>query len=102
MEENRNFMLALALSIGVLVLWQYFFAMPEAERLRQQQLARQAAQKQTEQTVQTPGKPAAPGSILTPRPGAQAAQPLTREAALKEAGRITIDTGSIKGSISLK
>ena len=39
MMDNKNFLIAIALSIAVLVGWQYFVAGPEIERARQEQLA---------------------------------------------------------------
>lgn len=110
-ENNRNFMLALVLSVLVLAGWQYFFVAPQMEA---QQRAQQAAQTngQAVQPAQ-PGVPsvdpkAAPG-VPSATPGVPSATPaviqasLTREAALAlSQKRIKIDTPELKGSIALK
>jgi YidC/Oxa1 family membrane protein insertase len=95
-ENNRNFILAIVLSMAVLFLWQYFFvpvhqppAKPEGE---QSQVDVGPPQPQ-------PGGGVAGGEV--PQPGAQGAT-LTREEALAQSPRIAIDTPSLKGSIALK
>jgi len=69
MTDNKNTILAIVLSAIVLIVWQYFFAIPQ-EKARQEQLAQQQqAQKTT---------PPAPGQTPTaaPVPGATGAPPL--------------------------
>ena len=92
MNNNRNLILAFALSALVLFGWQYFVAMPQmkADQARQTALAKQ--------------KPA----TATP-PGANLGLPsggtvhMSREDALKAGGdRVTIDTPMVDGSIALK
>ncbi len=100
-ENNRNFILAIVLSMVVLFGWQLFFV-PETPPEEQQ------AQEQSEQ-----GPPSAGGEAQqpssAPRPGASSApQPegsptgQTREQALAASPRIKIDTPSVRGSIALK
>lgn len=108
-ENNRNFILALVLSVLVIFTWQALF-IPQEDP--------QAPQQQTQQ-VQNPAGQTAPG--VTPQPGAGAGAPPAapqqgttpavpagtavikpREAVLKETPRITIDTPSLEGSIALK
>ncbi len=106
MDDNRNFILAIALSLGVLVLWQVLFAVPEAQRLREAQ-QRQAAQQQTtaQPTPQTPGAIPAPNTspVGAPSPvSVVATQTQTREIALQSSPRIAIDTPALSGSIALK
>ena len=112
-EDNRNLLLAITLSVVVLLGWQYFYGLPQAEK--QRQIAQQNQQTQTQQApgqqaAQPPGAPAAPGTA--PAPGAAPAQPgqapvtaapaaATREAALAAGPRLKIDTGKIAGSLSL-
>ena len=99
-ENNRNFLLAILLSIGVLFAWQYFFVPkphPPAEK------------PQTEQSQQVQPGPPQPGAAgetpgvsgPTP-PGGGGTPTLTREAALAQSPRVAIDTPSLKGSIALK
>ena len=95
-ENNRNFILAIVLSMVVLFGWQYFFVpkpKPPAE-------TPVAAQQQAEQGPPQPGD-TIPGSAA-PLPGATPAATLTREEALAASPRIAIDTAALKGSIALK
>src|SRR5581483_3177559 len=94
-ENNRNFILAIVLSLAVLFVWQYFFVpkpKPPAET--------PAATEQTEPGAPKPGAPAP--STGTPQPGGGAAATLTREEALAQSPRVAIDTPALKGSIALK
>jgi YidC/Oxa1 family membrane protein insertase len=108
MNDNKNTILAIALSALVLIGWQYFFAIPQ-EKARQEQLqAQQQAQKQTAPAPVQPGQPAPapaqsgppqlPGQVNVPT----AAAPVDRPAALAETPRVPIATGSVQGSIALK
>ncbi|WP_102960785.1 membrane protein insertase YidC [Mangrovicella endophytica] len=111
MQNNRNFLIAIALSIAVLIGWQYFVVAPRMEAQRQLE-ATTAAEKGSLQTPQTPaGTPQqsvpapagresvvpAPDSARTPAPGVA-----TRDEAIGTGGgRIAIDTPSLTGSINL-
>lgn len=97
-ENNRNFIFAIVLSMGVLFAWQYFFApkhppqvKPEAEQ--QQQIQPGPPQPQGGQAV----APAGP-----PQPATAVAATMTRDEALAQSPRVAIDTPSLKGSIALK
>jgi len=102
-ENNRNFILAIVLSIGVLFAWQYFF------------VPKHPPQQQTAEQQQQPQKPAEPGPPQpraegeTPSPAGTAVAPggaqavtETREQALASSQRVAIDSPGIKGSINLK
>ncbi|WP_309391180.1 membrane protein insertase YidC [Chelatococcus sambhunathii] len=97
--DNRNTILAVALSIMVLIGWQYFFARPQIEAQRQQQ-ATQAALNADKQAGETPGAGAPqPGA---PAPSAAGApQGKTRDEALKASPRVKIDSPRLDGSIAL-
>jgi YidC/Oxa1 family membrane protein insertase len=105
-EDNRNLILAIALSLAVLLGWQYFFAAPQAERQRQ------AAQQQqsTQVNPNAPNPPASPsqaGGAAPTVPGTVPSAPAapaveTREAALARSPRVAIDTPAIAGSINLR
>jgi YidC/Oxa1 family membrane protein insertase len=95
-ENNRNFLLAILLSIGVLFAWQFFFLPapqpgPGTAPTAQQQVGT--------------GTPQPQGGALpsggAPQPGGPAIA-LTRDEALAKSPRIAIDTPSLKGSIALK
>jgi YidC/Oxa1 family membrane protein insertase len=106
-ENNRNFILALVLSVLVIFTWQALFV-PKEEP--------QTPQQQTQQVQKPAGQAASPG--VTPQPNAvtpaapqQAAMPAVpagavtvkpREAVLQETQRVAIDTPSLQGSIALK
>ena len=109
MTDNKNTILAIALSALVLIAWQFFFAMPQ-EKARQEKLqAEQLTQKQ-----QTPAQPSQPGQPvpipaqpgLPQAPGQTAQTPAdiaaNRGAALAKSPRVPIATDSLQGSIALK
>ena len=99
-ENNRNFILAIVLSMAVLFSWQFFFV-PQTPPVDQQ-----AQQTQGSNEFEPPS-PSSAGD--TPRPSAgNAPQPegsptgITRKEALAASPRIAIETPSVHGSISLK
>jgi YidC/Oxa1 family membrane protein insertase len=97
MQDTKNLILAVALSVAVLIGWQYYFGMPLLEPKKQADIVAKlpdAAQTSTQGSTPT-GSPALPsGQTAT---GAFA----TREDALAAGPRITIDTPKLKGSIAL-
>ena len=109
MTDNKNTILAIALSALVLIAWQYFYGIPQ-EKMRQQQLQQQQL-KQTAQTQtttpngETPSTqpqpqgpaPQVPGTVQTAAPAS-----MSRAQALAASPRLPIDTPSLKGSIALK
>ena len=97
MTDNKNTLIAIALSALVLIAWQFFFAGPQQK----------ARQEQQQQQVQQQAQPAQPGQAAPAVPGQAAAPaqaaPLTRDQALKAAGeRIAIQTDNVAGTIALK
>jgi YidC/Oxa1 family membrane protein insertase len=100
-ENNRNFILAILLSIGVLFAWQTFF-MPKPQQAPGEKPAeQQQAQPQGELGPPQPQGQSAEPAGATPQAGGSAPT-LTREEALAQSPRIAIDTPSLKGSIALK
>jgi YidC/Oxa1 family membrane protein insertase len=100
-ENNRNFLLALALSIMVLFTWQAFFSPdtpPPPQQTAQEQPATQPGAPQP--GVGAPQAPGAPG-VAPAAPSLTPAAP-TRDAAISAAPRIPVDTPSLRGSISLR
>src|SRR6476620_11031519 len=102
-ENNRNFILAIVLSIGVLFGWQYFFV---AKHPVQAPAPQTAQQQEAQQPVQPgPPQPSGAGGAPAPAPGAglPAGAPqtttVTRDEAIAAAPRVAIDTPGIKGSI---
>ena len=106
-ENNRNFILAIVLSIGVLFGWQYFFVPKHAPQQPGQQTAEQQQQQPPGPVEPGPPQPSAEGGAPVPagaglRPGAAPTITQTRDEALASTPRVAIDTPSIKGSINLK
>ncbi|MBF9234501.1 membrane protein insertase YidC [Microvirga alba] len=101
-EDSKNLIVAIALSVAILIGWQYFYAAPQSEK--QRLAAQNTAQQSTQVTpnASTPGQataPAAPGAV----PSSSAPQVVeTREAALARSPRVAIDTPAIAGSINLR
>src|SRR5262249_54701462 len=96
-DNQKNLLLAIVLSIGVLLVWQFIYAGP---KLKVEQERRQRVQLETQVNPQAQTQVANPAAAL-PTPAA-AAPAATREAALAESPRVQIATPSLKGSIALK
>ena len=94
MFEQRNLIVAIVFSVAILVLWQFVF-MPE--RVTRDQTA------QSEQTVgSSQGGVRVPGAPGVTVPGrSSVTPPRERNAVLKDAPRIKIETPTIFGSLSL-
>ncbi|ACL60222.1 membrane protein insertase YidC [Methylobacterium nodulans] len=96
-NDKTNMIIAIALSLAVLLGWNYFVAAPQVERQRQQQAQTSASPSPKE------GGPSAP--VPGTLPGASGGNPqaaLTREEALARSPRVRIDTEALKGSVALK
>jgi YidC/Oxa1 family membrane protein insertase len=91
-ENTKNMLIAAALSLIFIGLWDYFYAFPELDRQKQ-------AQTQQARLAKTPklGAPDQPAAAAPPAPVAR-----TRDEALALSPRVAIDTRSISGSIALK
>ena len=107
METNRNYFVAILLSVLVLIGWQYLYVSPKIERERQAAQALQA--EQAAQPGATGAGTATPGAVNGSAPGGEAGLPgvvapetgLSREDALAQSQRIAIDTPALNGSINL-
>jgi YidC/Oxa1 family membrane protein insertase len=96
-ENNRNFILAIVLSMAVLFAWQYFFV-PKPKPPS----ATPTATEQTEPGAPQPGPPTPGTGVPQPTQPATTSTTLTREEALAQSPRVAIDTPALKGSIALK
>ena len=85
--NNKNFILAIVLSMAIIFGWQYFYAVPVAEKAKQE-----AATSQTTTTTTTTAQ--VPGA-------AQPAAAITRDQALANSPRLKIETPELQGSINL-
>src|SRR6266545_8166401 len=113
MQDQKNTILAIALSAAVVIVWQFFFGWPQMEKQRQEALQKQQQQQtQVQPQPAAPGQPAAPlQPQITPQstapqaPGQGGAptpaQQLTREAVIAQSPRIKIETPRLSGSIAL-
>jgi YidC/Oxa1 family membrane protein insertase len=115
-ENNKNFIMAIVLSIAVLLGWQYFYNGPktlEREALQEQQAQQKTVAKPAQQAPSTAtpppsaadGAPPKPSSVPSPATaGAPAAVPTPgkdRNTTLAQSERLLIETATLKGSISL-
>ncbi len=124
-DDQKNLFMAMGLSLLVIIGWNYFYGVPEAQRQRQTQQQAQttppAALPQTSTATPgaTPGATAPGAAPSTPAPatgaapapaavpGAPAPAPVaiqgaSREQALAGVPRVRIDTPSLTGSINLR
>src|SRR5579871_5449027 len=105
MNEHKNTILAIVLSLIVVIGWEYYFARPELQNQAQQQ-SQQQEQKPPQPQPNNPdgaqsGAPngAAPGAPNVP---SGQAQTQTRAAVLANLPHVDIDTPTLRGSIDLK
>ena len=88
-HNNKNFILAIVLSMAIIFGWQYFYAIPIAEQARQETTTAQPTTTTTPSTTaQVPG-------------AATAITPITRDQALTTSPRLKIETPELQGSINL-
>jgi YidC/Oxa1 family membrane protein insertase len=110
MENNRNFLITIALSVLILTLWQVFYMNPRIEAQReaaQVEAERVDAEKQAAGGSQVTPAPegavpalpgnTAPGSV----PGTDGTTEQNRDKALAATQRVKVDTPSLSGSINL-
>ncbi|HEY4636334.1 MAG TPA: membrane protein insertase YidC, partial [Rhodospirillales bacterium] len=101
MDNQRNLLLAVVLSIAILVGWQFFFEMPRMERQRalEQAAQREAAVSGPAAPVQGETKGTTPAA---PAAAAAGAAPESMQEALSKSPRVKIAAPRIIGSIALK
>jgi YidC/Oxa1 family membrane protein insertase len=87
-HNNKNFILAIVLSMAIIFGWQYFYAIPIAEQAKQETTTAQPNTTTTTTTAQVPG-------------AATAVTPVTRNQALTTSPRLKIETPELQGSINL-
>jgi len=101
--DQRNLVLAIVLSLGILITYEVFIGAPQREALleQSQEAGLDETGRSTNAEIPTP-----PSGETTPgtAPSEQGATPgaLSRTAALEEEPRIAIDSGTLAGSISLQ
>ena len=99
MEKNRNYLIAIALSVVIVLAWQFLYMNPRMEAQQRALEAQQALQGESAQPV-TPESPGA--TVSGSLPGASQAQGTqNREQAVAASPRVAIDTPALSGSINL-
>lgn len=114
MENNRNLIITVVLSVIILTVWQYLYVGPQVEEQRQAEIAAENAQvdadgvtldtqNQAVNNLPSASDPAAgqsaPGSANVP--GTEQSGPASREQSLAQSPRVAIDTPALAGSINL-
>ncbi|MCB1454748.1 MAG: membrane protein insertase YidC [Nitratireductor sp.] len=118
MDNNRNTFLAIALSLVVIVGWQFLYVTPklEAEKRAAEAQRRIAEQSQQQSGTAAPGTaatqsgdsaPSAPSTAPSTAPGGNNAtlpqsEALSRDAALAQTQRVRFENSHVSGSINLK
>ena len=103
MSDQRNLILAIVLSVGIILLFQVFYEMPRQRALQeaQQQEAAELAASGGDGTVKpAPAGAATSGNVVVP--GMEGADGRQREAVLAERRSLRIDNGRLHGSLSLQ
>ncbi len=104
MKNNRNYFVAIALSVLIVLAWQFFYMNPRIEAQRRAQEAQiaqqQAAEAANPAAATTPAAGTAVNGAL-PAGAATAGSVENREAAVAKTPRIAIDTPDLAGSINL-
>jgi YidC/Oxa1 family membrane protein insertase len=103
MEKNRNYFIAIALSVLIVLAWQFLYMNPRMEAQRRAEEAQRALQGETAQPVspESPGAQSGSG-VLGNLPGANpATAALSRDQALARSQRVQIETPALIGSINL-
>lgn len=106
-DDQRNLLIAVALSMAVMLGWQVFYAGPQIKAQQEKAQRERIAQQEAEKAAggSPAATPAAPGATV---PAARPAQPIsalptgTRTEALAKTARVPIETPSLTGSIALK
>jgi YidC/Oxa1 family membrane protein insertase len=91
-DDNRNFILAIALSVVIIFGWQFFFSGYFTKSVPQQPAVQQTTSDQQTGQVQQPS------AVV---PGAQPPAEVARDAAIAASKRLRIDTPDVEGSINL-
>jgi YidC/Oxa1 family membrane protein insertase len=101
--DTKNLLFAIALSMAVLLGWQYFYGVPKMEQQRREAQIQAQLKQQSEQQQGASAQPGQPTSgALAPPVGAAVPTVLDRQQAIEAGKRVIIDTPKIRGSIPLK
>jgi len=108
-KDQNNLIFAVALSILVLIGWQYFFARPEIQQEQARQEFNQKIDAQNKDAASSGAPPNVANAPIAPLSNdtpvgaqAQAGAPVSRAEALQGSPRVAIETPSLSGSIDMK
>ena len=96
--DQKNFIVAIVLSVAIIMGWQYLFPAKHPQPQEQQQTAGQSTAPNAPQSGST--QPSAPGVPSSGQPASE--KVMTREEALAASPRVTFNTPQLIGSIALK
>ncbi|MBL0371522.1 membrane protein insertase YidC [Rhizobium sp. KVB221] len=101
MEKNRNYYLAIVLSVLIVFVWQFFYMGPKMDAQQKIEQAQQA--ELAKQQKANKDKPVVVDASGQPVPGAEGTNiaVIDRQQALQQADRVVIDTPALSGSINL-
>lgn len=100
MQNNRNYFIAIALSVLIVLAWQFLYMNPRIEA--QRQAAEQARIAAEAQRPATPTPSASGAGVQGSLPGStQASASTSRTDAIAKSARVAIDTAALSGSINL-
>jgi YidC/Oxa1 family membrane protein insertase len=102
MTDQKNLVLAIAISAAILLGFNYFFEAPRQRAIQAETARQKALQEQTVAQAPAAAPGAAPGAAPeTPTQATQAPAVQDRPTALGQSPRLSIDTPSLHGSIRL-
>ena len=103
MQQNRNYYIAIVLSVLIVFVWQFFYMGPKMEAQRVAEEARQAELAKQQKANPTKVTTPAVDASGQPIPGTEVASDavITREQALAQTKRVKIETPKVEGSINL-
>jgi len=107
MDNNRNFLITIALSVLILTVWQIFYMNPriesqrEATRIEAEQQAATQTPSASGEHADIPSAAGTSGNAAVPGGSAVAQVPATREEAVAGSNRVQIETPRLSGSLNL-
>ena len=101
MSDQRNLILAIVISVGIILLFQVFYEMPRQRALQEAQ-EQQASQPQPADSGTVKPTPGAQTSGNISVPGVTGSQGESRNAIISGRTNIRIDNGRLHGSLSLE
>ncbi|MFN3172386.1 MAG: membrane protein insertase YidC [Hyphomicrobiales bacterium] len=100
--ENRNYIFAIALSLGILVAWQYLYVGPQMEAERAALEAQTGTDGSGSPVVVDESAPGVAGAVQVSPGGSLVPTTLDRESIIAGTDRVDINTSHITGTIALQ